>query len=109
MAESQITVRVTTDENKVPTAITWSADDSDVANQTAKAMSLAMWDKAQGNAVHMDLWTKDMNVEEMRHFVCQTMMTMANTLEKATNDKAHAMAMRSFTEELAKRLGVLKD
>ena len=34
MAESQITVRVTTDENKVPTAINWSADDSDVANQT---------------------------------------------------------------------------
>ena len=57
MAESQITVRVTTDENKVPTAITWSADDSDVADQTAKAMSLAMWDKDQGNAVHMDLWT----------------------------------------------------
>ena len=51
MADSQITVRVQTDENKVPTAITWSADDSDVANQTAKAMSLAMWDEAQGNAV----------------------------------------------------------
>lgn len=109
MAESHIIVRVTTDENKVPTAITWSADDSNVADQAAKAMALAMWDKAQGNAVHMDLWTKDMSVEEMRHFVCQTMMTMANTLEKATNDKAHAMAMRSFTEELAKRLGVLKD
>ena len=47
MADSQITVRVQTDENKVPTAITWSADDSDVANQTAKAMSLAMWDEAR--------------------------------------------------------------
>ena len=56
-----------------------------------------------------NLWTKQMSVEEMRHFVCQTMMTLANTLEKATNDKAHALAMRSFTEELAKRLGVLKD
>ena len=102
MADSQITVRVQTDENKVPTAITWSADDSDVANQTAKAMSLAMWDEAQGNAVHMDLWTKQMSVEEMP-LRCQTMMTLANTLEKATNDKAHALAMRSFTEELAKR------
>jgi len=55
------------------------------------------------------LWTKEMSIEEMQHFVCQTMMTLANTLEKATNDKAHALAMRSFTEELAKRLGVLKD
>jgi gliding motility-associated protein GldC len=102
MADSQITVTVSTDENKVPTSIRWSADDSDVKERAAKAMALA------GNAVHMDLWTKDMSVEEMQHFVCQTMMTLANTLEKATNDKAHALAMRSFTEELAKRLGVLK-
>ena len=109
MADSHITVRVCTDENKVPTAITWSADDSDVANQNAKAMSLAMWDEAKGNAVHMDLWTKEMSVEEMRHFVCQTMMTLATTLEKAPNDKAHALAVRSFTEELAKRLGVLTE
>jgi hypothetical protein len=34
---------------------------------------------------------------------------MANTLERATNDKAHADAVRSFAEELAKRLDVLKD
>ena len=109
MAESQINIRVSTNENKVPTVIQWSADDSDVNDRTAKAMALALWDEQDGNAVHMDLWTKEMSVEEMQHFVCQTMMTLANTLEKATNDKAHALAMRSFTEELAKRLGVLKD
>jgi len=108
MADSQITVTVSTDENKVPATIRWSADDSDVKERAAKAMALALWDEKDGNAVHMDLWTKDMSVEEMQHFVCQTMMTLANTLEKATNDKAHALAMRSFTEELAKRLGVLK-
>lgn len=108
MADSQINIKVSTDENKVPTAIRWSADDSDVSERAAKAMALALWDDQDGNAVHMDLWTKDMSVEEMQHFVCQTMMTLASALEKATNDKAHALAMRSFTEELAKRLGVLK-
>jgi hypothetical protein len=50
-----------------------------------------------------------MSVEEMRHFVCQTMMTLADTLERSTSDKAHAEAMRGFTRELAKRIGVMKD
>tara|TARA_B100000497_G_C7604570_1_gene363147 strand:- start:284 stop:625 length:342 start_codon:yes stop_codon:yes gene_type:complete len=109
MTTSKIQIDITTDENKVPSLIQWSAEDSDVKEKAAKAMALAMWDEQDGNAVHMDLWTKEMSVEEMRHFICQTMMTMANTLERATNDKAHADAVRSFTEELAKRLGVLKD
>lgn len=108
MSDSSITIHVVTDENKVPSSIHWSAEDSDIQQRSAKAMALAMWDDVDGNAVHMDLWTKEMSVEEMQHFICQTMMTLANTLEKATNDKAHALAMRSFTEELAKRLGVLK-
>jgi len=109
MTTSQIQIDITTDENKVPSKIQWSAEDSDVSNRSAKAMALAMWDEDDGNAVHMDLWTKEMSVEEMRHFICQTMMTMATSLERATNDKTHADAVRSFTEELAKRLGVLKD
>lgn len=109
MTTSKIQIDITTDENKVPSQIQWSAEDSDVSNKVAKAMALAMWDEKDGNAVHMDLWTKEMSVEEMRHFICQTMMTMASTLERATNDKAHADAVRNFTEELAKRLGVLKD
>ena len=54
------------------------------------------------------MWTKDMSVEEMRSFVVQTMMTLADTYERATSDKDHAKAIRGFTEELAKRIGVLE-
>ena len=56
----------------------------------------------------MDLWTKDMSVEEMRSFVVQTMMTLADTYERATSDKDHATAVRGFTQEFAKRIGVLE-
>lgn len=108
MANSTIEISVSTDENKVPKSIEWTAEDSDIQNRSAKALALALWDENDGQAMHMDLWTKDMSVEEMRHFICQTMMTLANTLEKATNDQNHANAMRKFTEELANRLGVLK-
>ena len=107
MANNKIQIEVKTDENHIPVEINWSAENEQINKRTAKAMALAMWDEKNADLMNMDLWTKDMNVEEMRHFVCQTMMTLADTFERATSDKAHAEAIRGFTTELAKRVGVL--
>ena len=49
-----------------------------------------------------------MSVEEMRSFVVQTIMTLADTYERSTSDKDHANALRGFTEEFAKRIGVIE-
>ncbi len=108
MATSRITIDVTTDENHVPVAMEWTAEDGGVNGQSASAMALSMWNPKDYAAMRMDLWTKDMSVEEMRSFVVQTMMTLADTYERATSDKDHAKAIRGFTEELAKRIGVLE-
>ena len=108
MSTSRITIDVTTDENHVPVAMDWTAEDGGIQNQNASAMALSMWNPKEFAAMRMDLWTKDMSVEEMRSFVVQTMMTLADTYERATSDKDHAQAIRGFTEELAKRIGVLE-
>ncbi|MDG1674019.1 MAG: gliding motility protein GldC [Flavobacteriales bacterium] len=108
MSTSRITIDVTTDENHVPVAMEWTAEDGGIQNQNASAMALSMWNPKEFSAMRMDLWTKDMSVEEMRSFVVQTMMTLADTYERATSDKDHAKAIRGFTEELAKRIGVLE-
>lgn len=109
MAKSTIHIEVDTDENQVPQRILWTAEDGSVNQRESKAMALAMWDDQDRTAMRMDLWTKEMSVEEMQHFVCQTMMTLADTFERATSDQAHAQAIRDFTEELAKRLGVMPE
>ena len=109
MPDNIIKITVSTDDNHVPTEIVWSADGEDSVERTAKAMSLAMWDETDGRLMNMDLWTKNMSVEEMRHFVCQTMMTLADTFERSTSDKPHAEAVSGFTRELAKRIGVMKE
>ena len=109
MSDNIIKITVSTDENHVPTDIVWSAEGGDIKERNAKAMALAMWDDEDGRLMNMDLWTKSMSVEEMRHFVCQTMMTLADTFERSTSDKPHAEALRGFTRELAKRIGVMKD
>ena len=81
----QIIIDVQTDETKVPEAIWWNATDNPADEaQKAKAMMLAFWDGAEKSALRIDLWTKDMMVDEMADFFYQTMMTMADTYGRAT-------------------------
>ena len=101
---SDIHLTVTTDDNKVPTSIRWSASDAGIANAEAKAFALSVWNGQE--ALSIDLWDKDMTVEEMKVFVCQSMMTLADALERSTQDERAAGAIRGFTSELAERIGV---
>ena len=101
---SDIHLQVTTDENKVPTSIRWSASDAGISQAEAKAFALSVWNGKE--ALSIDLWDKDMTVDEMKVFVCQSMMTLADALERATQDARAAGAIRGFTSELAERLGV---
>ncbi len=97
MSLSSININVHTDENKVPDAITWNATDTSVDNdQKAKAMMLSFWDGAEKTALRIDLWTKDMMVDEMADFFYQTMMTMADTYGRATNHKEMVEEMKKF-------------
>ena len=81
----QIVIDVQTDDKKVPEAIWWNATDNPADDaQKAKAMMLSFWDGADKSALRIDLWTKDMMVDEMADFFYQTMMTMADTYGRAT-------------------------
>ena len=69
MHTSTIKIDVHLDNEKVPELISWAAADS-AANmkQQAKAMMLAFWDGAEKSALRIDLWTKEMMVDEMADF-----------------------------------------
>ena len=54
---SEIKIQVTLDENRVPEALHWSAEDGGVTNEEAKAMLLSMWDSGQKESLRIDLWT----------------------------------------------------
>jgi gliding motility-associated protein GldC len=100
MNKSTITIDVMTDENKVPDSISWSASDTttDTA-QKAKAMMISFWDGAEKAALRIDLWTKDMMVDEMADFFYQTMMTMADTYGRATQYTEQVEEMKKFSRD----------
>jgi gliding motility-associated protein GldC len=85
MSENKIIIDVRLDPNKIPEAISWNASGSSAdRDQAAKAFMLSFWDGAEKTALRMDLWTKDMMVDEMADFMFQTVMTMADTFQRAT-------------------------
>jgi gliding motility-associated protein GldC len=100
MNKSTITIDVITDENRVPHSIAWTASDTTVENiQKAKAMMIAFWDGAEKAALRIDLWTKEMMVDEMADFFYQTMMTMADTYGRATKYHDQVDEMKKFAKE----------
>lgn len=100
MNKSTITIDVHTDEGRIPAAITWSASDTGAEKaQQAKALMLSFWDGADKAALRIDLWTKDMMVDEMADFFYQTLMTMADTYGRATKYDDQAEDLKKFARE----------
>ncbi|WP_144886798.1 gliding motility protein GldC [Lacibacter cauensis] len=99
MHKSNISIDVYLDEQKVPEQIKWKASDSNAdMEQIAKAMMVAFWDGADKSALRIDLWTKDMMVDEMADFYYQLLMTMADTFNRATNQPEMSADMKEFAK-----------
>jgi len=104
MNKSTITIDVMTDTNKVPEHITWNASDTTAENaQKAKAMMLAFWDGTEKTALRIDLWTKDMMVDEMADFFYQVFSTMADTYQRATKQQELSDDIKNFAKEFYKK------
>tara|TARA_R110001583_G_scaffold86860_1_gene226699 strand:+ start:34197 stop:34532 length:336 start_codon:yes stop_codon:yes gene_type:complete len=105
---SKIEITVGLDENKIPEKLNWTAQDSDVIDQEAKAIMISVWDEKTKDTLRMDLWTKDMQIDEMKQFFHQTLVSMANTFERATNDVKMSATMRDFCDYFAEKLELKK-
>jgi len=105
--KSEINFEVSLDAENLPVKIQWNADDADVeGKQEAKAMIISLWDGIQQNALRIDLWTKEMNVEEMNLFMFQTLTTLGDTYERSTNNKDVANELREFAHHFGHKTEV---
>ena len=102
--QSQIKINVGLDENKIPEELSWSAEDGGVINKEAKAFLLSVWDSKTKESLRIDLWTKDMPVDEMKVFFHQTLVAMTDTFQRATQDNKMAATMKDFTDYFAEKL-----
>lgn len=101
---SEIKFLVELDENRIPEKLTWTAQDGGVEHEEAKAMMISLWDAKAQETLRIDLWTKEMPVDEMKVFFHQTLVAMADTFERATNDEKMAATMKDFCDYFAEKL-----
>ena len=105
--KSQIIVDIETNENNVPESIHWTAQDGNVDHAKAKAMILAFWDENEQNAMRIDLWDKDMTVDDMKKFFHQTLLTMADSFERATGENNIAEDLTDYCYHFADKMEIL--
>ncbi|MDA9002580.1 gliding motility protein GldC [Flavobacteriaceae bacterium] len=105
---SKIQITVGLDDNRIPEKLYWTAQDGGVSNEEAKAVMLSVWDQKKQESLRVDLWTKDMPVDEMKLFFHQTLITMSDTYLRATQDEKMAATMKDFCDYFAEKLDLIK-
>lgn len=105
---SEIKFLIELDENRIPEKLTWSAEDGGVELEEAKAMMLSVWDSNVQETLRIDLWTKDMPVDEMKLFFHQTLVAMSETFQRATQDEKMADTMKDFCDYFAEKMELKK-
>jgi len=107
MKKAEIKLTIELDDNNVPETIMWESTDS--KNKEAlpvKSMLLSLWDHNYQQAMRIDLWTKEMPVDEMKVFFHQTLMTLGDTFLRATGEKNIVEDLRDYCAHFAEKMEI---
>lgn len=102
--KTEIRLSIELDENRVPEKLMWNATEGGVNDEQAKAFMLSVWDSNEKTSKCIELWTKDMPVDEMKIFFYQTLMSMAETFRRSTGDEKMTDTMKDFCDYFAEKL-----
>ena len=108
MKKTHIVITVCLDKNRVPEKMSWSAKDVGVSNQETKAFLFSSWDDVNQETMKIDLWTKDMPVDQMNVFFHQTLVSLSQSYMKATNNEKMTDAFNQFCDYFAEKLELKK-
>jgi len=104
MKKSIISFEIDLDENNNPDKITWKASDTQNAENITKAIAFSLWDPSQNNTLKIDLWTKDMRIDEMDKFMVDTLGGLSQTMLTATGDTYVSESINELCDKLVEHI-----
>jgi gliding motility-associated protein GldC len=105
MKQSTIRLEIDLDNNNVPEKIRWDATDKpEPGASETKSISLALWDHEQKNTLRIDLWAKDMPVDDMKRFYVDCIGGLSQSVLSATGDEYMSVEMRNLCDKLVAHL-----
>lgn len=102
--KTEIKLSIELDENRVPEKLVWSANEGGIDNEESKAFMLSIWDGNEKTTKCIELWTKDMPIDEMKIFFHQTLLSMSETFQRATGDEKMSATMKDFCDYFAEKM-----
>ncbi|MDB5090210.1 gliding motility protein GldC [Mucilaginibacter sp. OK098] len=109
MKTAEIKLTIQLDDDNVPENIMWES--TDAQNKEAlpvKSIMLALWDQNYKNTLRIDLWTKDMPVDEMKRFFYETLQTMGDSFLRATGETNIVEDLRDYCAHFADKMEIKK-
>ena len=105
MRKSTIQFTIDLDSNNVPEKIEWDASEKPESGLSeTKAISINLWDHQQKNTMRIDLWAKDMPVDEMKRFYVDCIGGLSQSVLSSTGDEYIANEMNALCDRLAKHI-----
>src|ERR1700744_2383588 len=110
MRKAEIKLTIELDDNNVPENILWeSTDGQNKEALPVKSMILSLWDPNYKNPLRIDLWTKDMPIDEMKLFFFETLQTMGDSFLRATGEKNIVEDLRDYCAHFAEKMELSKN
>ena len=105
MKKSDINFSVELDSQNIPEKIYWDADENpNEGLSDTRAIAISLWDHYHNSTLKIDLWTKEMEVVDMKRFLIEIMSGIADTALNATGDQQMATDIENTCRVLSKRL-----
>ena len=105
---SEISIRITLDDARVPEHIEWQASDAQQAHPAdSKSIFLALLDKDSLDTSTLFLWTKDCQVAEMDRKIFYALSSLSDGYFRATQNTALANEMRRFVQYFGEKTGII--
>lgn len=103
MKKSEIKLTVELDKDNIPEKIFWDADEKDQPGSSeTKSISLSLWDQENKNTMRIDLWTKDMPVDEMKRFYIDCLGGLSQSILNATGDDYMSQEISDLCDRFVK-------
>jgi gliding motility-associated protein GldC len=100
-----INFTVELDQTNNPEKISWDATDKpDSVVSETKSISIALWDESQKDTLRIDLWTKDMTIDDMKRFQIACLGGIAQTILRSTQDEFMSNEINALCDRLVKHV-----
>ena len=105
---AEIKLTVDLDGDDMPTRIEWQASEGQKNGPVlCQSMMLSVWDNENKTTAAIDLWIKDITIDDMNLYFYQVIHKMADTYLRATKNADIARSIHDFGYEFGESLGLV--